>query len=387
MEAYHGGAVTGGIRCRAKIVGRRSTMQQGQQGQGLGQTPESPAAVGAGQGGKRRYRSLFWPVILIGTGVFALLLSLDVIQAASLGMLTFVWPILLIGFGVDLLFGRRSLLAGGLVGLVTVALVVGLMLIGPAAGWTGDTELKTETFATPVGRATEAGVTIGTGGYSANIHALPASDSPERLLLDAALAFRGTVELLSTGEGQRVVSLEAKDQRWWWTLLDLAETATWDIGLDSGVPLDLAVNSSSGSVELDLSALTLKGVDANMSSGDMDVLLPVAGWSAEAYQAALDISSGDLEVEAPAGARLQRAVHSRPRSRSGAARGGEEHLLRQHRLAGRHSAGDGGGGRRRRMGDTGLRRGSSQGGSHSGAYEFGQREDRSRRVRERVRGR
>ena len=57
---------------------------------------------------KRRYRSLFWPMVLIGVGVVWLLGNIGVIRPASLGVLVSFWPLILIFIGLDILFGRRS---------------------------------------------------------------------------------------------------------------------------------------------------------------------------------------------------------------------------------------------------------------------------------------
>ncbi|OFW63236.1 MAG: hypothetical protein A2Y74_00675, partial [Actinobacteria bacterium RBG_13_63_9] len=200
--------------------------QEQEQGQGVGQT-----ATRSGSRGGRGYRSLFWAIVLIGVGVVALLLNLDVIPRASLGMLAYVWPILIIGAGVDLLVGRRSLLSGGLVGVLTVGLIVVLMLVGPALGWTGNTELTTKTFTTTVDEATGATVLLRTGGYSAEVHALSSSTAPDRPLLDATVTYRGSVEFQSSGDSEKTVSLGSKGQRWWWQFLDLGQADAWDIGL------------------------------------------------------------------------------------------------------------------------------------------------------------
>jgi hypothetical protein len=279
---------------------KRPDQGQGQSdGPGQTQVQTAPAR-------DRRYRSLFWAIVLIGAGIVALLFNLDVISPASLGMLSYVWPILLVGVGVDLLFGRRSLVAGSLIGVVTVGLIVVLMVIGPSLGWTGDTELKTDEFRAPVAAATSARVSLETGRYSARIQALPASTAPGRLLLDASVAHRGTVDFQSSGEEEKAVSLSAQGQSWWWPMLDLEDTRTWEIGLDGAVPLDLSIGSSAGSVVADLSDLQLREFDADMSSGDMYVLLPVFG--AETLEATFDMSSGDLEVETAAGANIDMSL-------------------------------------------------------------------------------
>jgi hypothetical protein len=274
--------------------------EQGQQ-QGLGQAPPARGSTSS-----RRYRSLFWAIVLIGVGVVLLLFNLDVISPASLGMLTYVWPILIIGAGVDLLIGRKSLLFGSLVGVATVGVIIVLILVGPPLGWTGDTELKTETFTTPVDQASAVEVSLDTGGYSAKVHSLSSSTAPDSPLVSATVRYRGSVEFESTGDLEKTVSLDTKGQHWWWQFLDLADADAWEIGLAPDVPLDLTVESASGSVDLDLSGLQLTGVKAEMSSGDLQVLLPALG--GQVYAAALEISSGDMEMEAAAGARIDMSV-------------------------------------------------------------------------------
>jgi Toastrack DUF4097/LiaF transmembrane domain len=272
-----------------------------EQGQGSNPTP-------AGQQSRNgwAHRSLFWGVVVIGLGVIWLLSGLDVLTAHHLAMLTYVWPILLIGIGVDLLIGRRSPTVGGLVGVVTVGLMIVFMLLGPAFGWTGNTELKTDTFGTPVDAANSAQVSIDTGGYSATIHALQSSSGPERPLVDAHVTYRGVVEFQSSGDAQKTVSIEPKGQRWWWQFLDLEGAEPWDIGLDPEIPMDLSVKSSSGSADVDLSGVVLTGLDIGMSSGDLQLALPAL--PDKRYETELHMSSGDMEVTAAAGAGMNMGV-------------------------------------------------------------------------------
>jgi hypothetical protein len=128
-----------------------------------------------------------------------LLYSLEVISASNLEVLALVWPVFVIGIGVDLLVGHRSPAAGAIVGAVTVGIVIVLMLIGPGMGWVGNADLKTETFSTPVGEATQAQVQIDLSGYAASIHALPEATGPDRPLLYASITHRGTVEFTAQG--------------------------------------------------------------------------------------------------------------------------------------------------------------------------------------------
>ncbi len=72
---------------------------------------------------RARYRSLFWPVILVGVGVIWLLSNLGYVTPANLSEIWRLWPLLLIAAGLDMLLGRRLPLASALIGLLVLGLV------------------------------------------------------------------------------------------------------------------------------------------------------------------------------------------------------------------------------------------------------------------------
>jgi len=86
---------------------------------------------------RRRYRSFFWPVVLIAIGVFALLADLNVISSDRLYRLADLWPLILIVIGLELI-ARRSLhgaavdVAAVLIVLIAVAGAVAYVSVGPA---------------------------------------------------------------------------------------------------------------------------------------------------------------------------------------------------------------------------------------------------------------
>ncbi len=254
---------------------------------------------------RRPYRSLFWAIVLIGAGVIWLLLSTDVLTNANARMLALLWPILLVGLGFDLLLGRRSMALGALVGVVTMGLIVVLMLVGASHGWMGSTKLVTETRNVPLGQATSARISIDTGPYGAEVHALPLSNATDRSLLAATVNYTGTLRLDATGDTQKVVALDTQSRGWWLPWFDGLDADPWDIGLDPTVPIDLDYQTSSGTVVLRLGQLTLTGLRVGVSSGDTTVELPA---SAASYATTLQLSSGDLKVQAPAGARLDMKI-------------------------------------------------------------------------------
>ena len=273
--------------------------------------PPGPGPGQLGEPGRRprrpyRYRSLFWPVVLIGAGVIWLLYSLDVISASNLEVLALVWPVFVIGIGVDLIVGHRSPVAGAIVGIVTVGIVIVLMMIGPNLGWVGGSEVKTETFSTPVGEATQARVQIDLSGYAASIHALPVATGPDRPLLYASVTHRGTVEFAAAGTTSKTVTLKSGSGWQWWLHGGFGNETPWDIGLDSSLPLSLTVFGSSGSNSVDLTGLrALRSLEVHASSGDSQVTLPAAD-PVGAYRLDLQLfsSSGRMDVQGPDGATL-----------------------------------------------------------------------------------
>jgi Domain of unknown function (DUF5668) len=77
-------------------------------------------------GSVRRYRSFFWPAVLILIGVFALLVNSGVISTDRLSLLADLWPVILIVIGLELL-SRRALPAqsGDVAAVLIVLLAAG----------------------------------------------------------------------------------------------------------------------------------------------------------------------------------------------------------------------------------------------------------------------
>jgi hypothetical protein len=71
---------------------------------------------------RRRYRSFFWPVVLISIGVIALLADLNVISSDRLYRLADLWPLILIVIGLELI--ARRALSGTNVDVATILIVL-----------------------------------------------------------------------------------------------------------------------------------------------------------------------------------------------------------------------------------------------------------------------
>ena len=237
----------------------------GSQPQSVVPGPVPPVEPGQGRRRRYRYRSLFWPLVLIGAGIIWLLYSLGVLSASNLAVVGLIWPVFVIGIGVDLLLGHRSPAAGAAVAVVTLAIVIVLIAIGPGLGWVGSTALKTETFSTPVGEATDAQIELGLSGYTTTIHAMPPAAGADRQLLSATITHRGTIALSAEGTTKKTVELRSANEWQWWQRIGNDTENPWDIGLAPGLPLSIIVLASSGSNSVDLTGLQLQKLEVDAS--------------------------------------------------------------------------------------------------------------------------
>jgi hypothetical protein len=241
------------------------------------------------------YRSLFWPIILIGVGLVWLLGNLHIIAPVGFFAVAQLWPLLLIAIGLDLIFGHSHPLVGALIGLCVVALTAGLLIGAPMLGLGLNTatapQLKTGHYSTPVDKATSAQVNLGFSAGNLTVHSLSDSNA----LFDANLNYVGDVNFTTEGDTSKTVSLRQGGGMQGWPF-GTGEQVRWDVGLSPKVPTNLSVQSSSGNVTLNLADLKLRGLAVELSSGDVKATLPP---SEEAYDVDVHVSSGNLTFVLP----------------------------------------------------------------------------------------
>ena len=281
---------------------------------------------GSGASRERGYRSLFWPVILIGVGVLWLLTQLGVFDAADwsspLGLWP-LWPAVLIVLGLDMIFGRRVPIVGAILGVLCVAALGAALLWGLPAGWRSAQQLRFpavgllnasdvrhDTYRAPLGDYEAAEIELHLGAFPSDVRSLDGGDE----LIVAELDHMRDVTLAVTGDGTARVVLDEESVnvglRGWNIGL---ERFQWDIALTGAVPIEeLLVDASSGAADLDLADLDLRELTLDASSGSISVRLP-AGLEALDYigssggvnvafadetrcQVTVDMSSGALEM-------------------------------------------------------------------------------------------
>jgi hypothetical protein len=266
------------------------------------------------------YRSLFWPVILIGGGILWLLSNLGYLSFGQVIDLWRLWPVLLILAGIDLLFGRRIPLVGAFFGLLVIAVVAYVLSFGMPVrvNANAQSQVVTETYATPIDRATSADVTLDFWSDPVSIHAL----SDTQNVIDARITHTGRVNFTGTGDTQKSIHLSHTDNpiNFIW---DFNPERRTDVGLTTRIPLDLRVDTGSGSSQMDLSTLQLSSFTLDSGSGSVDLTLPgsaIAGatevhtgsGSAQitipqgaAFNLETDSGSGSLHIHVPAGSALK----------------------------------------------------------------------------------
>jgi hypothetical protein len=109
---------------------------------------------------RTRYRSLFWPIVLIGVGCIWLLVNLGYIATANLVGIWRLWPLLLIAGGLDLLVGRRPPAVGALFGLATIGLVIFILVAGVQLPGARPVGVITERLHAPLENAKSAHVIL-----------------------------------------------------------------------------------------------------------------------------------------------------------------------------------------------------------------------------------
>lgn len=223
-----------------------------------------------------RYRSLFWPIILIGVGVLWLLGNLNLISDINWWNLWRLWPLILIGIGLDILFGRRHAILGAMIGLLMVALAIGVIVFwpqaleGPVFFGSSDVEIIQEQFYAEIGEAEAASLDLSFSVGETQVYVL--EDSPN--IIDADITHFGEIEFQVNPGATTDIRLRQRE-------LDLGpfiningRDVEWVIGLTPTIPLALDLQGGVGEAVLDLEALTLTSFSMEVGVGDMEITLP-----------------------------------------------------------------------------------------------------------------
>jgi len=254
-------------------------------------------------GESRGYRSIFWPILLIGAGTIWLLSNLELIPGWNWWNLWRLWPLFLIAAGLDLLFARRSPILGALLGLLTIGAAVVLLTAAPSLGLTPSADVVTETFSEPIGAAESAEIELDLSVADSTIEALPGGAD----LIAAEITHIGEIGFDVSGSTSRDVHLYQVTEPFG-VHIDWPEARQlrWDVGLTGEIPLHLSIDCSVGRSEIDLSGVQVADLDLNIDVGDSVLTLPAME---SAYEVSIDGGVGRLEVRIAEGAEISLDVN------------------------------------------------------------------------------
>jgi hypothetical protein len=248
-----------------------------------------------------RYRSLFWPILLIGIGGLWLLFNLDFIPRENWLNLWRLWPLLLIAVGLDFIFGRRFPLAGAVIGLGAVGLAVALLFTLPSLDLPGQPDVATDHYVEPIGTATSATVDL---NLSIGPSTITSTSDPDTLF-EAQITHIGEIEFLARGATEKTISLRERQLNIgtnWLDWFDKEQELHWDISLNRDIPLYLDITGGIGEATLDLRDLNLTGMRVETGVGDVNLNLPATDTS---YPVDIKAGVGEIRIDLQQGAEVE----------------------------------------------------------------------------------
>lgn len=247
--------------------------------------------------GYRHYGpSFFFPIALITVGVVWLLVNNGMVAAENLYRLLPLWPALLIAGGIALLLRRVWWPLGGLVWALVAAFIVYALVAAPGILPSVNTvEARHVTLNEPLEKAKSAAVQLDLSINETRIHPLQNSQD----LIYADLYVMDNANLDASGSEVKNVRLENSPTdgfnfmnfRW------IGQASRpWDIGLTLSIPLNLTVDASTGSTNMDLTGMKLEGLTIMASTGSMTIILPA---NQASFPFKVDGSTGSLTIRVP----------------------------------------------------------------------------------------
>lgn len=215
----------------------------------------------------RRYRSFFWPLVLIVIGLIALLVDLNLISSDRLYRLADLWPLILIVIGVELV--SRRALKGAAVDVATVLILliaaggaIAYVAAGPAIP--GGTQaldssdqvgsLKTASVSIDVGAAT---VTVsGNSSLGSDLYRTHIQYSGRKPSVDLD---KSTGELSISQQG--AFGFFGK------------ERLSVDLQINPNIPWTISVNSGAATDTFNLTNVNIRSIELNAGASREDITL------------------------------------------------------------------------------------------------------------------
>lgn len=213
------------------------------------------------------------PTFFIGLGVILLLSNFDQIAWNPWDVVLVIWPVFLVAIGLDILFGRRSFWLGLLAGILVILLIIGIV-------WYFESDMVGEKLAVDTIEQTMS------GANQAEILIQPLVSNLSLVdLEDSNNLVEGEIQHL---QGEKIQqTYQVQDELGVFTLESSGATIifptlpgsgpSWNLGLTTKIPLELAVKSVIGKSTIEAQNLQLSGLSTSVVIGETSVYLPERG--------------------------------------------------------------------------------------------------------------
>ena len=216
-----------------------------------------------------RRRGMFWPLVLIGVGLVALLANYGLVQPVSVLSILALWPVLLILLGIDVAFARRWPLPTLATEVVIIGAALFLAATQPAAlsftsfTFNGSSDCSNPTASTSVARGTLQSLTLRIDGAAARYRLMGGatgavevtSDAGDICLRDRTTGARGDVRISQRGA-------------------HFGGTTEIVVKVANDLPLSLQVNAGAGELILDLHDVKTTDIRLSVGASSTTMVLP-----------------------------------------------------------------------------------------------------------------
>jgi hypothetical protein len=235
---------------------------------------------------------MFWPLVLIGVGLVALLANYGLLQPVSVLSILALWPVLLILLGIDIAFARRWPLPTLAAEVVIIGAALFLAATQPAAlsftsfTFNSSSDCSNPTASTAIPRGALQSLTLRIDGGAARYRLMGGaagavevtSDAGDICLRDRTAGSRGDVRISQRGA-------------------HFGGTTEIVVKVAGDLPLSLQVNAGAGELVLDLR--DVKTTDVRLSVGASSTTLVLPRASAGEIQIRVDGGASSIVIEVP----------------------------------------------------------------------------------------
>jgi hypothetical protein len=239
-----------------------------------------------------RYRSFFWPALLILAGIVALLVNVGQIPVERVFQVVNLWPLILIVIGLELIIRR---LMHGVAGDVAAAVVVLVAILGAAtyvAAAPNPAANQTLDVSEQLGDVQSASLEINAGAATVSI----SSDSeigPD--LYKAHIAYSGTKPDVTFDASSRKLTISQRGNNF---MVFQSRRFELDLQINPKVTWAVEVNTGAATSTLDLSQAQLKSLSLNSGAAKDDIRL---GPATQAVPVEIDGGALTVRIHRPKG--------------------------------------------------------------------------------------